>query len=160
MFIDLPNSLTSLGSAAFDNCNSLVSILLPDKLTELNGSLFYNCNNLKALTIPKNLNNISNDTLKGCENTTVFIFKNSYPDRYIYIPKKSYITDTKLQKGDYDGTRTIDSSDALYALKASVGIIHTTESQIDRGDINGNKTIDSEDALQILKYSVGIIDKF
>ena len=44
--IEIPDSVTSIGSFAFDGCTSLSSIEIPDSVTSIEGSAFYGCSNI------------------------------------------------------------------------------------------------------------------
>lgn len=62
--------------------------------------------------------------------------------------------------GDADNNGSVDSSDALLVLKASVGISSLEGKGFVKGDVNCDSNISSDDALLILKKSVGIISEF
>ena len=59
--------------------------------------------------------------------------------------------------GDVDGNGAIESTDALLALRISLGIIQPTAEQLHAGDIDGNGTVEASDALIILRMAMGII---
>ena len=63
---------------------------------------------------------------------------------------------TVTQYGDLNFDTVIDSTDALFLLRASVGIESLTDNQKIVGDVNGDGVIDSSDALAVLRYSVDI----
>ena len=62
--------------------------------------------------------------------------------------------------GDINSDKSINSSDALLALKHSVGKIKLTDTQLTAGDVTKDGKINSSDALRILQYSVGLISEF
>jgi len=66
--ITLPNSVTSIGSGAFNACRSLKSITLPDNtgFTVLSDKLFFECKALESLTIPASVYSIGADAFNGC----------------------------------------------------------------------------------------------
>ena len=45
----IPNSVTSIGGGAFENCSSLTSIKIPNSITSIKGSAFYNCSSLTSI---------------------------------------------------------------------------------------------------------------
>ena len=61
--------------------------------------------------------------------------------------------------GDIDSNGTVDSIDALLALRHAMGLIQLNETQIATADINGNGICDSTDALQILRFALGLINE-
>ena len=47
----VPNSVTSIGDAAFDGCNGLTSINIPNSVTSIGNSAFYYCSGLTSIDI-------------------------------------------------------------------------------------------------------------
>ena len=45
----IPNSVTSIGYAAFAYCDSLTSVNIPDSVTEIGAGAFYDCDSLKSV---------------------------------------------------------------------------------------------------------------
>lgn len=62
--------------------------------------------------------------------------------------------------GDADGSGSIDSIDAMLALRFSVGLISDDQANTAVLDVNGDGSVDSIDAMLILRHSVNLIDKF
>ena len=56
--IDLPSSLTKIGSGAFDSCTSLESLTLPNNLEEIGAAAFWEASSLSSIKIPKNINKL------------------------------------------------------------------------------------------------------
>ena len=46
----IPNSITSIGEAAFKNCESLASVTIPNKVTSIGNSAFSGCSNITTIT--------------------------------------------------------------------------------------------------------------
>ena len=44
--VTIPNTVTSIGDGAFDNCESLTSVAIPDSVTSIGSGAFYDCTNL------------------------------------------------------------------------------------------------------------------
>ncbi len=62
--------------------------------------------------------------------------------------------------GDVKIDGSIDSTDALFILQASTGIITLTNEQKANANVDGNDKINSADALLVLSRAVGLIDVF
>lgn len=64
--------ITSIGDYAFNFCENLESIIIPDSVTNLGSHAFRYCKNLKSITMPSNSNikTIFNATFFHCESLT------------------------------------------------------------------------------------------
>ena len=71
--ITIPNSVTSIGSAAFSRCSSLTSITIPNSVTMIEGSAFSGCSGLTSITIPNSVTSIGGYTFSGCSGLTSVI---------------------------------------------------------------------------------------
>ena len=64
--ITIPNSVTSIGSRAFDSCSSLSSITIPDSVTSIGNRAFYGCSSMSAITIPNGVTRIDDSAFETC----------------------------------------------------------------------------------------------
>ena len=64
--IDIPGSVTSIESKAFNSCANLISIKLPDSVTAMGTAVFEGCSNLTDVTLPSSRENIMASTFAGC----------------------------------------------------------------------------------------------
>ena len=60
------NSVTSIGSYAFDECISLKYITIPSSVTSIEDFAFGGCSSLEEITIPNSVTSIENGTFEGC----------------------------------------------------------------------------------------------
>lgn len=56
--VDIPDSVTSIGSSAFSGCTSLTSVTIPDSVTSIGSSAFYGCSGLTNVLIGSGVTNI------------------------------------------------------------------------------------------------------
>ena len=75
--ITIPNSVTSIGNFAFDGCNSLTSITIPNSVTSIGYGAFYNCTGLTSITIPDGVTSIGDMDFGGCSGLTSITIPNS-----------------------------------------------------------------------------------
>ena len=54
----IPESVTSIGDYAFQNCSSLQSITIPSGVTSIGSSAFNGCSSLQSITIPSGVTSI------------------------------------------------------------------------------------------------------
>ncbi len=77
----LPEGLTSIGSYAFRNCSSLVSIAIPSTVTTINNDAFAYCSVLSSINLPVGLTHVRNYAFEGCSSITSV----SIPDGVTYV---------------------------------------------------------------------------
>ncbi len=64
--VEIPDSVTSIGTEAFQNCGNLKSIVIPDSVTDLGYGAFYSCGKLESVTIRGRVNIIDDRTFESC----------------------------------------------------------------------------------------------
>ena len=62
----VPDGVTSIGSRAFSQCISLVSITLPNSLTKIGAQAFLGCTSLLSISLPEGITEIGEWAFKGC----------------------------------------------------------------------------------------------
>lgn len=63
----IPNTVTAIGSSAFENCINLTNISIPNSVTSIGAGAFQNCR-FTSLTIPNSVTTIGNSAFSGCYN--------------------------------------------------------------------------------------------
>ena len=58
-------AVTRIGSAAFQDCFSLTSVIIPNSVTSIESQAFYYCSSLTSITIP---NSVTNRIIRRCRN--------------------------------------------------------------------------------------------
>ena len=66
----IPNSVTSIGDAAFAACSSLTSITIPNSVTTIENATFAACSSLTSITIPNSVTTIGSAAFNGCSSLT------------------------------------------------------------------------------------------
>ena len=75
----IPNSVTSIGSSAFEGCTGLKSVTIPDSVTSIGYSAFSGCTSLTSVTIPDSVTSIGNDAFYRCTSLTIYCEATSQP---------------------------------------------------------------------------------
>ena len=82
----IPESVTSIGSAAFNGCSGLTSVTIHNSVTTIGANAFNGCSGLKNLTIGTSVSTIGRYAFYGC-NTLEIINFNAVWCNYDYIPE-------------------------------------------------------------------------
>ena len=73
-----------------------------------------------------------------------------------YVDDVRYIRNITPGSGDINADGSVDSVDALLALRYSMQMQDLTAEELERADINGDGVVDATDALLILRLSMNI----
>ena len=76
-YVTLPDGLTSIGTTAFHDCESLTTITIPNSVTSIGDYAFYDCSSLTSITIPNSVTSIGNYAFWNCESLTSITIPNS-----------------------------------------------------------------------------------
>lgn len=67
---EIPDSVTSIGSYAFDFCENLTSVIIPNSVISLCDYAFYYCTSLTSVTIPDSVTRIGQNAFQYCTSLT------------------------------------------------------------------------------------------
>ena len=73
----IPDSVTTIGTGAFESCSSLKSITIPNSVTTIEKTVFQGCNSLKSVAIPNSITAIGYRTFFGCTSLESVTIPNS-----------------------------------------------------------------------------------
>ena len=62
----IPNSVTSIGGHAFEDCSALTSVTIPNSVTSIGDEAFLGCSSLTSVTIPNSVTSIGWYAFEGC----------------------------------------------------------------------------------------------
>ena len=75
--VTIPNSVASIGSYAFDGCSGLTSVTIPNSVTSIGNGAFYYCSGLTSVTIGNSVKSIGDCAFSGCSKLTSITIPNS-----------------------------------------------------------------------------------
>ena len=75
--IVIPNSVSSIGDAAFSGCRSLTEIVIPNSVTSIGGGVFWNCRSLSNIVIPNSVSSIGTWAFCGCKSLRSLVISDS-----------------------------------------------------------------------------------
>lgn len=73
----IPNSVTTIGEAAFRDCTALTSIIIPNSVTSIEYNAFRACSGLKEVIIPNSITSIQQEVFGDCVGLTSVTIPNS-----------------------------------------------------------------------------------
>ena len=76
--------VTSIGSFAFRNCESLTSIEIPSSITSIGYRAFSYCTSLRSIVIPSSVTSIGEYAFYGCWSLTIYCEAESEPSGWDY----------------------------------------------------------------------------
>jgi hypothetical protein len=150
--IEIPNSVTAIGSYAFRDCSGLTSIDIPNSVTIINPSAFFSCRNLTSVTIPNSVTAIGRDAFSGCDKLT---------DVYSYITDLSAVSMINsifsLSPGNYSGRTLHVPAGKVEAYQAHnywgpyFGTIVEMEPEVTMpGDVDGDGVVSVADVTTLI----------
>ena len=129
--ICIPNTVTSIGSCAFNNTAISGSLAIPNSVTEIGERAFENCRELNSLFLPSNLKRIENRTFNACG----FSGELTIPNSVTEIGEKAFYNCT-----GFNGTLTLSNkletigSYAFYGCSGFTGSLTLPNSVTTIGD--------------------------
>ena len=132
----IPDSVTSIGSSAFEYCESLTSVTIPDSVTSIGEKTFSQCPNIKILNIKRKVAPSTRSDSFGTY-TSNYIGRNTYDtgENILYVPLDATGYDTSywldpLQNSDKCGFTLIYD----YIPSECTSLVITAD------DVIGNRT--------------------
>ena len=127
--VTIPNGVTYIDYCTFSGCASLTSITIPDSVTLINHNAFSGCTSLESITIPDGVTEIRDDAFSGCTSLKSV----TIPDSVTYI-----------------GGETFSGCTSLTAINVATGNQYYA---------SANGVLYNKDKTTILYYPVGKKDK-
>ena len=75
--MEIPNSVTYIGTYAFAYCSGLTSVVIPNSVTSIRDYTFSYCNGLTSVVIPNSVTSIGTSAFDGCRSLTSVVIPNS-----------------------------------------------------------------------------------
>ena len=118
--VAIPDTVTSIGTGAFQSCTNLSSMTIPDSVTSIPGYLFYLCTGLTSVTIPDSVTRIENSAFEGCTGLTGV----TIPDSVTHIGFRVFYDCTSLTSITIPNSVTSISNSETFFNCTSLSSIH------------------------------------
>jgi hypothetical protein len=80
--ITIPNSVTSIGDKAFQDCSGLTSVTIGNSVTSIGKSAFSGCTGLTSISIPGSVTSIEKDAFAYCTNLKYITLSSPSIEKY------------------------------------------------------------------------------
>jgi len=142
-------NVVGIEDAAFLNCPELQAINIPSSITSIGSNAFSNCPKLTSITIPENVTIISDNALLNCKNLTSVYFntKSKLPtfgkDAFFEISKEAiaYCYKSKLTSDTITLSTTLPEKNWFKSIEEMPASVSLTRSVIDGYIFGANITI-------------------
>lgn len=91
--IDLPNSITTIESRMFNDCDNLSAVTIPNSIVSIGDEVFGNCDKIDTIYIPDSVESIGIGLFMNSSISTVYL-----PNSIDSIPKSTFYWCRKLSK--------------------------------------------------------------
>ena len=128
--INIPNSVTRIGQESFYLCKSLESVTIPNSVTSIGEYAFEDCSSLTSITIPESVTSIGYCAFDNCSSLTNITIPNSVTS----IGSFAFIRCSSLTNITYNGTQSqwnsINNKDSSWNNQSSIKTITCTDGVI------------------------------
>ena len=99
--VTIPGSVKKIGSSAFSNCKSLMTVKISSGVTSIEDYVFWGCESLTSIEIPATVEETGNSVFKDCENLKTATIKSKY------IGKMQFYNCTSLTEVKLEGVQIV-----------------------------------------------------
>ncbi|MDR0920423.1 MAG: leucine-rich repeat protein, partial [Oscillospiraceae bacterium] len=162
--ITIPESVTSIGDAAFQSCENLTSISIPEGVTSIGTAMFNNCSSLTSITIPESVTSIGEDAFYNCDSLTISGYTGSYAETYAlendipFVPlevETSESVEIVVVKLADDGTDEVNVNDLGVLIQIFTEKDTTTMTpEIEKADVYKDGILNVSDITMFKRYII------
>ena len=114
----IPDSVKSINSGAFFNCDKLTGITVPNSVTNIQEWTFFGCSNLTSIVIPNSVTSIGEAAFSRCRNLTQMII----PDSVVSMGTQVFSECTELKSVTLSKNMTAIPFDTFLSCKSLTSV--------------------------------------
>ena len=114
----IPDSVKSINSGAFFNCDKLTGITVPNSVTNIQEGTFFGCSNLTSIVIPNSVTSIGEAAFSRCRNLTQMII----PDSVVSMGTQVFSECTELKSVTLSKNMTAIPFDTFLSCKSLTSV--------------------------------------
>ena len=117
--IDIPETVTTIGEYAFNNCKNLTTVTGMKNVTKIGDNAFYNCSNLKEITIPDTVESMGTSIFYGCTSLKSVVL----PNKRVNITDSTFCNCSSLESITLPDTVEYIRNNAFYGCSSLKKIV-------------------------------------
>lgn len=171
----IPNTVTTVDTAAFQNCTSLESVIINAQNGEVPNQCFQGCTSLQSVTlndtvtrigyyafdgctalryieIPTTVTDIARSAFQNDENIILGVHEGSYAQEYAQNRGISYIVLETIKLGDANGDGYVNVNDVTAIQRHAAELEPLEGINFHAADINGDGNVSVDDATELQRF--------
>ena len=152
--VTIPNSVTTIGNRAFEGCSGLTSVTIPNSVTTIGDRAFYSCSELTSLKVDKEIPPSIESNTFTFRNTTLYIPKGSKTEYQSDFEWNRFNLILEFPNADVNQDGKVNMVDVVDIARFVVGTPAETFVEF-LADLNNNGEVNVADAVVLVNEIVG-----
>ena len=102
--VTISNGITSIADQAFQRCNGLTSVTIPNSVNSIGSGAFSYCSGLTSISIPSSVTSVGDFAFAGLNLTTMTINKSDCSTMYLWFGDSSFENQSSIQNMHFGTT--------------------------------------------------------
>ena len=154
--IEIPNSVTTIGEGAFAWCSDLISIVIPNSVSRISDQLFQGCESLTSIKLPNSIKEVGSQAFMECYSLMSVTSLNTIPPYAYYYTFEAVPSECELcvPAGSVEAYRVAEGWSQFTNIKAlPAGVEDVNADAVTVRGENGVIRIDGADGATVEVYN-------